>query len=374
MFAPAHDQQQSLETNVLRFPSFVTPYNREYPLAYPFYPGLALGSHFNRLRLDIIHTHTPFVMGLTGAKMAIGRGIPLVSTFHTLYSQYTHYVPVLPDAMSQGLLEVYLPWYYNRCTEVICPSEVAKQTLVSLGVETPITVIPTGIPLPSPADVTVEARRRVREHYGWSETTPILLFAGRLAEEKHVGDLFEIFNLVRPQVPDVVLALAGDGPDRGILEQKALLSGSGDSIQFLGRTPRSEMDSLFAAADLFCFPSRSETQGLVIGEARAAGTPCVVVDAGGAPETVADGVDGFRIPPDHFELFAEKVVMVLTDASCRRRLHENALRRAGDFTPDRMIEQIVEVYRRAITQPPKDHGLVPNFDGKAATWNIFLPR
>src|SRR5271165_3451373 len=103
IFAPAHQELRETQVNVLRFPSFVSFLNREYPLAYPFLPRLALETHFDNLKLDVVHTHTPFVLGLTGANLALRRNIPLVTTFHTLYSQYTHYVPILPDTVTQAL-------------------------------------------------------------------------------------------------------------------------------------------------------------------------------------------------------------------------------------------------------------------------------
>ncbi len=350
VFAPANQQQREPETNVLRFPSFVSVFNREYPLAYPFLPRLALAPYFNRLRLDIVHTHTPFVLGLTGANLALSRGVPLVTTFHTLYSQYSHYVPFLPDAVTQSLLEYYLPWYYNRCAEILCPSEVAAKTLRGMGVERPIEVIPTGVPLPSPSEIGDEARRYCRERLEIPFETPLLLYAGRLAKEKNLAWLLEVFAGVREQIPAACLVLAGGGPFTADLQALAETLALAPSVKFLGPTPRREMDSLYAAADVFCFPSPSETQGLVIGEARAAGAPCVVVDAGGAPETVRDGEDGFRVPPEDKAAFIARVVQILQDESLRANLRANALRNAHDFTPETMAKRVLAVYERARLQ------------------------
>jgi 1,2-diacylglycerol 3-alpha-glucosyltransferase len=345
MFAPAHERQPEQEPHVLRFPSFVSAFNREYPLAYPFYPRLALETHFDRLRLDVVHTHTPFVMGLTGAKLALRRGVPLVSTFHTLYSQYTHYVPLLPDMVTQSLLEHYLPWYYNRCAEIICPSEVAARVLREQGIERPIQIIPTGIPLPPPDVLTQESRRAARQRIGVPFDTPLMLFAGRLAREKNLDWLLSVFGRVRERVPTVRLAIAGGGPYTE--ELKALAAQFDEDVLFLGPTPRQELDALFAACDVFVFPSPSETQGLVIGEARAAGAPCVVVDAGGAPETVSEGEDGFRVPVDDDEGFAARVVQILTDRPLAATLRAHARRNALRYTPERMVNSVLAVYTRA---------------------------
>ncbi|HZT41789.1 MAG TPA: glycosyltransferase [Chthonomonadaceae bacterium] len=353
VFAPAHQQQRQPETNVLRFPSFVTAFNREYPLAYPFLPRLALAAHFHRLRLDIVHTHTPFVLGLTGANLALSRGVPLVTTYHTLYSQYSHYLPFLPDSVTQTLLEYYLPWYYNRCAEIICPSQVAANALRAQGVEQPITVIPTGIPLPPAESIGPAARAATRARLGLSMETPLLLYAGRLAQEKNIGWLLEGFARVHACLPEARLAIAGGGPHCEELQALAATLGLEGSALFLGPTPRREMNALYAAADVFCFPSPSETQGLVIGEARAAGTPCVVVAAGGAPETVRDGEDGFLVPPDNQEAFAARVIQIVQQPELQARLRANALRRAREFTPSRMVARVLQVYARAQQQTPQ---------------------
>src|SRR5436305_7733633 len=166
VFAPEHQNQPEHETNVVRFPSFVTQFNPEYPLAYPFIPRIKLAMQIDELRLDIVHTHSPFVLGLTGADLAIRRGIPLISTFHTFYTEYSHYVSFLPEAFTQGILEAFLPWYYNRCDAVICPSQVAGDHLRSSGIERSIAIVPTGIPIPSPEAICAESCQAVRTRLG----------------------------------------------------------------------------------------------------------------------------------------------------------------------------------------------------------------
>lgn len=347
VFAPAHQEQREPELNVLRFPSFVTAFNRQYPVAVPFFPRLALATHFSGLRFDVVHTHTPFVLGLTGANLAISRRIPLVTTFHTLYSEYAHYVPLVPDMVTQNLIDHYLPWYYNRCTEVICPSEVAANALRALGVERPIVIIPTGVPLPRPEAIDANARAETRAALGFDARTPLLAYAGRLAPEKNIGWLLETFVTILARVPAARLLLIGGGPHQELLKAEALALGIADSVRFLGPTPRRQIDALYAVADVFCFPSPSETQGLVVGEARAAGAPCVVVDAGGAPETVVEDEDGYRTPVGDRDAFAARVVAILADPELRGRLHANALQNARRYTPENMVRQVIEVYERA---------------------------
>jgi 1,2-diacylglycerol 3-alpha-glucosyltransferase len=371
VFAPAHQELREPTANVLRFPSFVSFLNREYPLAYPFLPRLALETHFDNLRLDVVHTHTPFVLGLTGAKLALRRNIPLVTTFHTLYSQYTHYVPILPDTVAQALLEHYLPWYYNRCAVIICPSAVAVGALREMGVSRPIEVIPTGIPLPPAKDCTLDARRCTRARLGIAPDCPLLLYAGRIAREKNLDLLLEAFARVRASQPTARLAVAGSGPYTDEMQEQAKSMGIDDAMLFLGSQSRRQMDPLYAAADVFCFPSASETQGLVIGEARAAGTPCVVVDAGGAPETVSHDEDGFRVPPDSPAEFAHCVLRVLTEPGLAAHMRLAARHNALAFTPERMVQKVLAVYDRAGTLTSSEPLAMPQDFAVELDWETF---
>ena len=216
----------------------------------------------------------------------------------------------------------------------------------------PIEVVPTGIPLPRAEYRTAPARAQTREALGLTSETPLMLFAGRLAQEKNLSWLLSNLKSVLQQVPDTRLALAGDGPFREELEQEAERLDILPSVLFLGPLTRNQLDPLLAAADVFCFPSPSETQGLVIGEARAAGTPTVAIDAGGAPETIREGVDGFRVPEGDSELFTQRIVQLLCDASLRERMRCSALQNARDFVPERMIERVVEVYDRVRRENP----------------------
>ena len=353
VFAPEHQSQREPETGVMRFPSFVSSLNPEYPLAYPFLPRLTLAAHFRRLRMDIVHTHTPFVLGLTGANLAIRRQVPLVSTFHTLYSQYSHYAPMLPESVTLSLLEHYLPWYYNRVAEIICPSQIAAEHLRTLGVTQNITVIPTGIPLPAPEYTDETARQCARERIGIAPNVPLLLFAGRLAREKNVAHLLDVFARLHATAPASVLAIAGSGPYADELRRIAEELPCGGSVKFIGPVPRPQMDALYAAADVFCFPSPSETQGLVIGEARAAGTPCVAVRAGGAAETVCDGEDGLLVPPDDAGAFAAAIARILQNRDLQAKMRDAARRNACAYTPNRMIDRVLEVYEHARHAGPR---------------------
>ena len=337
VFAPEHHDQPAHETDVVRFPSFVTQFNPEYPLAYPFIPRIKLATQIARLKLDVIHTDTPFVLGLTGADLAIRRGIPLVSTFHTLYSEYSHYVSFLPELFTQGLLEAYLPWYYNRCAMVICPSKTAEAHLKASGVDPPTAIVLMGIPIPTPATIDARACSAVRERLAIGASTPLLLGAGRLAPEKQIGWLLETFARIRERVPKVVLAVAGGGPMADELAEQATTLEIANGVRFLGPVPRADMDPIMPPPMCSFSLRRRRHRDWLIGEARAAGTPAVVIDSGGAPETVRHGIDGFRVPEGDQEEFVARVVALLEDRELLARMsacaRETALELPGADDP-----------------------------------------
>ncbi len=345
-FAPAHHDHDVVDTNVLRFPSFVSMFNRDYPLAYPIIPGIAMASYFRDLHLDVVHTHTPFVLGLAGAQAAIHTGIPLVSTFHTLYTRYSHYMPLLPDNVTQHMIERYLPWYYNRCDAIICPSQTAADELKALGVSGCVHIIPTGIPMPDEVSISDERRMQTRSSMGVGANTPMLVYAGRLAREKRLDWLIQAFRTVQQTIPNAVLFIAGTGPTDVELREECLPLG--ENVRLLGHVAHDKLAALLTAADLFCFPSPSETQGLVIGEARACGTPAVVMNSGGAPETVTHGEDGICIDAGDVDKYAAEVVRLLKSPTTLAQMRRSARQNAHNFTPESMAKRVMDVYRSTL--------------------------
>lgn len=349
LVAPHYAAHRDQSPFVLRVPSLQTWLNKDYPIAYPFYPRLL--KQFGRLRPDIMHSHNPFFVGMLAARLAHQHGVPLVSTYHTLYQHYAHYVFFLPDAAVQRLLRWWLPEYYNRCAHVIVPSEVARQNLLSYGVRTPITVIPTAVPLPSPSDISPEACRAARAQWDIPEDCPLLLYVGRLAQEKNVELVLEAFSDVWRGYPEARLLLVGGGPHLENLRRRASELPGADHIIFAGPMAHEELPPIFASADLFVFASTTETQGLVMAEARAAGTPCVVARGGGASETVTDGEDGLVVEPQR-DVFAEAIRSLLADRERLRRLKEGCRQNARRYTPEAMTDAVLRVYAQALGTGP----------------------
>lgn len=342
---PHYPDHEDNSPFILRVPSILTPFNPDFPVSYPFFPRLR--REFGRTGPDVLHTHHPWFLGVLAARLAQRDGLPLVATYHTLYNHYGHYVFFLPKPASNSLLEWWLPEYHNRCDCVIVPSRATEESLRSYSVTSRIEVIPTGVPIPSVESRDDEARAAARDRFGIPHDAPLLLYAGRLALEKNVELVLEAFSRIADEFPKARLLVVGSGPHEESCLRAASELPCGDRVTFTGALPRYELDPIFAAADLFVFGSGTETQGLVIAEARAVGTPSVVVDAGGASENVVHGEDGFVVPAET-EAFSEAIRTVLGNADLRRRMSENCLRNARNYTPSAMAERVQEVYEWAI--------------------------
>jgi glycosyltransferase involved in cell wall biosynthesis len=343
--APHYPDYEDEIPFVLRVPSFQTRFNADYPVAYPWLPRLR--REFGRLQPDIIHSHQPFFLGRVAAGLAQQNGVPLVSTYHTFYNHYGHYIFFLPDHAIQGLLRWWIPDYYNRCVEVIVPSRLAEESLRQYGVVTPVTVIPTAVPLPSLESVDEAATQAARARWNIPPSAPLLLYVGRMAQEKNLELVLHSFEAVADEFPEARLLMVGGGPYLEHCRKQVRGASAAGRMIFAGPVPRDELDPVFAASDLFVFGSCTETQGLVVAEARAAGTPAVVVNRGGAAETVRDGEDGLVVEPEP-EAFAEAIRMLLRDAARRSALRKACHRNAHHYTPAAMVDGVLAVYERAI--------------------------
>lgn len=340
LFTARYPHYKDPDPNTYRFRAIETPIAKGYPISHPpFYRGL---HRFRRHTFDILHTHTPFILGMVGLRWAESHEIPIVSTYHTLYDRYSHYIPILPRRYVRFRIAKHTNYYYNRVAHVITPSEASKKWLARHSVETPIAVIPTGIPRGALLN-----RSESRHQLGMSPDQRILLYVGRLAKEKNLGVLLEMASLVMANDPKVRLWMVGDGPYRDECTAIIRRLGIGDRVRLAGFVQRTEVDRYYAAADLFVFSSISETQGLVIQEAMMRGLPAVVVGGGGASVAVEDGVSGFVVRNDAVA-FAERVLALLGNDSLYAHLSDGATRSVRQLSVPVMTQQVVAVYRQVI--------------------------
>lgn len=348
VFAPAYRGHTDASENVFRVPAVHTVLMPDYPFPIPFSPKTR--RLFASLKLDVVHTQTPFLLGVLGARWARRNRIPLVSTNHTLYTEYVHYVPVRPKALTKAFLVRLMRWYYSGCDAVVVPSNPVEQRLRSYGVGTRIEVIKTGVVGINP--LQADDASEVRRQFGIGERDFLLLYVGRIAREKNLRMLLAAFKTVVSKHPNARLMLVGGGPARIETERYASDIGLSERTTFAGMRKRNEIDPMFAAADAFVFPSTTETQGIAICEALSAGLPVVAVNAGGIPENVQNGFDGFLTSNDSDE-FAERICFLIENERERGEMAARARVNACHFSIDRMVSDFELFYTSVIEGRPE---------------------
>jgi len=345
IFTARYPGYKDPDPNTYRFRAIETPISRGYPVSYPPFYRMLL--KFRRHEFDVIHTHTPFFLGMVGFRWAESHDIPIVSTYHTLYDRYAHYFKLLPHRYVRFRIAKHTNFYYNRMDHVITPTDASLKWLRRHSVMSPVTVIPTGIP-----SAQMMSRVEARQSLNIAPDLKILLYVGRLAREKNLGVLLEMAALAFAKDRSLRLWLVGDGPFRDECLAMARRLAIGDRVRFVGFVPRSEVDRYYAASDLFVFSSITETQGLVVQEAMSYGLPAIAVAGGGASSSIVDGENGFVVKNDPID-FARSTLNVLHNDSLHARLSEQAVRSVRNQGVPRMCNDVVDVYRQVIVGKTK---------------------
>ena len=297
---------------------------------------------------DLVHIQTPFVAHYAGTRFARRSHIPCVETYHTFFEEYVHhYVPALPRVAGRALARAVTRSQCHDVQALIAPSEPLRQSLLEYGVSTPVHVIPTGLPADrfAPGD-----GRRFREYAGLSADRPLVTYIGRVAHEKNIEFLVRMFVKVRQAVPRALLVIAGEGPARESLRRLVSSLGLDGDVHFAGYLDRdTTLLDCYAAAAVFVFASRTETQGLVLLEAMAQGAPIVSTAELGTRSILVPGC-GALVVEEKAAPFAAAVVRVLTEPDLAGALAQQGRPYARAWSSAAMARRLSDFYR-AITEP-----------------------
>jgi 1,2-diacylglycerol 3-alpha-glucosyltransferase len=304
-----------------------------------------LGSRF----WDVLHVHTPFRAHQLGIWLRPLTGCPVVETYHTYFEAYVrHYLPWLPRAASEAFAQHASRRLCNAVDHVIAPTAEMKAVLERYGVQTPCTVVSTGLDLD---EFRGGDGRSFRARYGIPQDRPLLLTISRLAREKQIDFLLRVACELIPQFPELLLIVAGEGPDAPRLKARARQLQLETHVLFLGNLDRSgALLDCYRAADLFVFASSTETQGLVLIEAMALGVPIVSTAVMGTA-TVLRGARSACIAPEDVPMFARCVADLLRQPGRRAALAAAGPIEARAWSAETMTARLLSVY--AAYEPKK---------------------
>jgi len=322
-----------------------------------YYISLRYTSTARRLlrTMDVVHVHHPFLSGSLALRYCRPRSIPIVFTNHTRYDLYLRaYLPNLPGGVGETFLRAYLPNFCRAIDLTIAPSPGMREVLQSLGVDTPIEVVPNGVDLsPYQRELTPFPRRQL----GLNDNDVVLIYVGRLAAEKNLTFLIRSFAGVAEAYDHVHLVLVGDGPIRDDLEDRVRYMGMRRRIHFAGMVPYEQVPAYLAMADAFVTASVTEVHPLSVIEAMAAGLPVLGIHSPGVGDTVEDQVTGY-LTNEEMSAFTARMVRLVTEHEERRRMGEAARQAAQRYAVENAAQLLIDHYRHLVAKArPRQHGI-----------------
>ena len=319
----------------MRIPTMALPLNSTYAMAIPALAQNRIKERLQRFKPDVVHIATPSLLGNFALRYAVLNHIPVISIYHTHFVSYVKYylkhVPFLVNKVRQ-LIAGSQKNLYNQCEKIYVPSESIKNELSEMGIE-PFRMkmwkrgINTNLFNPSKRDVAL-----MRSLTG--NSFPTILFASRLVWEKNLETLFRIYDLIQYKKLKVNLVIAGDGVARKAAKQRM------SNAIFTRQLDHQLLSVLYASADVFLFPSISETYGNVVLEAMASGLPCVIADGGGSKDFIEQGTTGFKCRPCDELDYVEKIEVLLSN----RELHRQFANEGIKFSEKSCWAALADVY------------------------------
>jgi 1,2-diacylglycerol 3-alpha-glucosyltransferase len=343
-YAPVIGAEKRTSEDVFRQRAVTYPFQKEFFMASPLFHKALRRARGQRI--DIVHGHTEFSLGLVGAAVARHLCVPFVFTLHTLWKYYSHYF--FWGLLPQNLLSALLRRFYLRPDYYVAPSTKIKSYLEKeFRINAHIETIPTGLDLtPFSRPVTTEERCAFRRRHHLREDDIVMIFAGRLGREKSINLLLQALPPLLIRHPRLKLLLVGDGPAREELELLALALGVRPAVAFTGYLRGERMALAYRAADFYVIASTTESQGLVTVEAMASGLPAVVREDIAGIDILGDRANGL-VWKDQAD-FARAIDTLLTRPALEADLRKRSLARACAFTLEKFGERMEAFYAWAV--------------------------
>lgn len=339
-------------------------------------PGIPTGIYDSRLtgiypikaikkikswNLDVIHSQTEFAIGTFARIFGKQYGIPVVHTYHTMYEDYVHYITKGYFTKPGIKLVEYLTKFYcdKTVTELIVPTKKAYDLFKEkYKVDRNIHIIPTGIEISRfyKENSKIQDIINLKRKLNINDTDFVILFVGRLAEEKDVEFLLESHEEIIKKHNNAKLLIVGDGPDINKYKELSIKYKIDNNTIFTGKVPWDDMPKYYQIADAFATASRSETQGLTVVEAMAAEIPVVCVDDDSFKIVVIDDLNGklFKNKKEYVKIIDE----LIKDNKLLLRLGTQARISAEPYSSKYFAERVLEVYKKAVGPNHKKKGFI----------------
>lgn len=312
--------------------------------------------------MDVVHVHHPFLSGRLALRYCRPVRIPIVYTNHTRYDLYAQaYLPLMPDEMSTGLLQAYMPSFCKAVDLVITPSAGMEKVLRELNVEEKIEIVPNGVDLRS----FKSAKSLDRKKFGYKKDDIVLVYAGRIALEKNLPFLIDSFIGIAKAIPNVHLLLIGGGVSQYEEEIREKISevNFSNRIQWIGKIPYNQLPQHLAMADIFVTASVTEVHPLSVIEAMGAGLPAMGIESVGVGDTIEDGVTGFLSSYD-MSAFTAKLTRLCLDPDLRKRMSNFARKASTTYAIERTTKIMAKHYE----------SLKKNKRPRKSNWNMRLRK
>ncbi|MCR0326604.1 RecX family transcriptional regulator [[Clostridium] innocuum] len=337
------------EGNVLRLPGLELKWLYGYKLSTPYH--FSARDEIKNMHLDVIHVHTEFGVGMFGRIVAKYLNIPVVTTYHTMYEDYTHYVNRFEidevDKVTKKVVSTFSRSISDSAQAVISPSEKTKETLLKYGVKTPIYVIPTGLNFDKfhPDNIDPQQVQAIREQYGIHEDERLIVFVGRIAQEKSIEIPIEGFRYVKD--PKIKLMIVGGGPQLEELQEMVKRYHLEQQVIFTDKKLPEEVPAYYACADCFVSASLTETQGMTYIEALACGLPVFARYDDVLKDLVIEEDSGFLF--ETRQEFADKLTdfMHRSDEE-RKAFSKRAFEKIVKYDSKVFYSKVLSVYYQAI--------------------------
>jgi len=329
------DKAENKDKNVYYFTSTTFKPYPDYRVS--LFPFPSAVKRVKEIMPEIVHSHGIATTGLAAINCAHALKVPAIASFHTMVPEATHYL-TKNEGMQKLLEDVawkYLRWYYGFFDTVLVPSKYVMEVLREKGI-TNTMILPSGIDLKAFGKADGEA---VRKKHGLGKKK-VILHVGRLVMEKNLELLINEAHSIVNKQPNARFLIVGKGPSEEYYKNAVKMKGLEEYFIFAGFVDRKELPDYYAAADVLAFPSKFDTQGLVVLESMACGTPAVVPKKSAAEELVEEGKNGYTFsePVD----FREKILLAIEK---KKEMSKSAKKRAALYDKADTVSKLEELYR-----------------------------